>query len=343
MRRQVSNDASGSAGQELCTVGAVTASSKRPSSNPATAVAALENVAIGRRREVEIVLAALSSGRNVVLEGPPGTGKSTLLRAVAAQLDTGLVFVEGNAELTPARLLGAHDPALVLERGYSDDTFVDGPLLGAMRGGSLLYLEELNRIPEETLNILITAMAEREVHVPRVGTIHADTSFRLVAAMNPFDSVGTARVSGAFADRANRVAMGYQSAADEARIVARALGTDHPSLGIVSQAVAVTRSSRTDREIRIGASVRGAIDLAHIAADLAVLRSTAVDDRTVTLDASLAALTGRIRLHDGLSGDPEPVVERLWRQAFVGAAEPAPPAAGKARAPQQQGPAPAAT
>lgn len=309
----------------------------------ASAVAALEAVAIGRRREVEIVLAALSSGRNVVLEGPPGTGKSTLLRAVAGHLDTGLVFVEGNAELTPARLLGAHDPALVLERGYSDDTFVDGPLLAAMRDGALLYLEELNRIPEETLNILITAMAEREVHVPRVGTIHAQSSFRLVAAMNPFDSVGTARVSGAFADRANRVAMGYQSARDEELIVAQALGAGHRALGIVAQAVQLTRSSRSDREIRIGASVRGAIDLAHIAADLAALRSTGVDDDTVTLDSALAALTGRIRLHDGLSGDPEPVVERLWRHAFGGAPETAPAAPGKARAPQPQGPAPAAT
>lgn len=327
----------------MCTFVAVTGTSHRGETDATPAVAALEAVAIGRRRELEIVLAALSSGRHVVLEGPPGTGKSTLLRAVASQLDTGLVFVEGNAELTPARLLGAHDPALVLERGYSEDTFVDGPLLGAMRGGALLYLEELNRIPEETLNILITAMAEREVHVPRVGTIHAQNSFRLVAAMNPFDSVGTARISGAFADRANRVAMGYQSAHDEEQIVAHALGTDHRALGIVTQAVEITRSSRNDREIRIGASVRGAIDLAHIAADLAELRSAEVDDDTVTLDASLAALTGRIRLHDGLSGDPEPVVERLWRQAFGRAIKPAPPVSGKARAPQQQGPAPAAT
>jgi MoxR-like ATPase len=324
-------------------VDAVAPTPRRSESDAATAVTALETIVIGRRRELEIVLAALSSGRNVVLEGPPGTGKSTLLRAVAHQLDTNLVFVEGNAELTPARLLGAHDPALVLERGYSDDTFVDGPLLSAMRAGALLYLEELNRIPEETLNILITAMAEREIHVPRVGTIHAQPAFRLVAAMNPFDSVGTGRVSGAFADRANRVAMGYQSARDEDQIVANALGAEHPALGIVSRAVALTRSSRSDRDIRIGASVRGAIDLAHIAADLAALRSTEVDNDTVTLDASLAALTGRIRLHDGLSGDPEPVVERLWRHAFSGATESAPPTSGKARAPQQQGPAPAVT
>jgi hypothetical protein len=44
-----------------------------------------------------------------------------------------VVFVEGNAELTPARLIGAHDPSQVLAEGYQPAAFVDGPLLTAMR------------------------------------------------------------------------------------------------------------------------------------------------------------------------------------------------------------------
>ncbi len=315
-----------------------------PPAEPSPRIDAFGSWVVGRRRELEIVLAALSSGRNIVLEGPPGTGKSTLLRGVAAELGSGLVFVEGNAELTPARLVGAHDPALVLERGYSADTFVDGPMIRAMRDGSLLYLEELNRIPEETLNVLITAMAEREAHVPRVGVVHADAAFRVVAAMNPFDSVGTARVSGAFADRANRVAMGYQSADDEVRIVRNELGDDHVAAQLIERAVMLVRSTRSDSEIRVGSSVRGAIDLVHIATGLAELRSLGVDDPAVTLDAALTALTGRIRLHDGLAGEPEPIVERLWKRVFRGDHHSAPADhSGKVPAPRPQGRAPAAT
>jgi MoxR-like ATPase len=69
---------------------------------------------VGRVREIELVIAAIDANRHILIDGPPGTGKSTLLRGVAREMDIGFEFVEGNAELTPARLVGHFDPARVL-------------------------------------------------------------------------------------------------------------------------------------------------------------------------------------------------------------------------------------
>ena len=286
---------------------------------------ALDAALVGRRRELELLVAALAADRHVLLEGPPGTGKSTMLREVAHAAGTGFVFVEGNAELTPARLAGSFDPARVLEEGYALDVFVDGPLVEALRAGALLYVEELNRVPEETVNLLISVMSEGELHLPRVGRVVAAPGFRLVAAMNPFDNVGTARVSGAVYDRMCRIAMGYQSRNDEADIVERRACASGDLLRV--RAVLVTRGTRNHADVRVGSSVRGAIDLVEVATRLAAIRGTEVTDPEVGLDAALVALSGRIRLHEGGDTQPEDVIRDLWAQVLA-AENPEPGAEG---------------
>lgn len=282
-------------------------------------VARVASLVVGRERECELVVAALMADRHVLLEGPPGTGKSTLLRSVAGALGVGFVFVEGNAELTPSRLLGTFDPSRVLEEGYVPDVFVDGPLVRAMRTGSLLYVEEINRVPEETLNVLITVMSEGEVAVPRLGMVQAAKGFGLVAAMNPFDAVGTARISGAVYDRVCRVAMSYQSEDDEHAIVMRAIEQidDAPSSDWVAKAVRAVRATRQHADLRTGSSVRGAIDAALVAANLAKVRSTTTADSRVGLDAALVALSGRVRVREGSSRTSDEVIEEIWTSTFA--------------------------
>ena len=269
---------------------------------------------LDRAREIELLGAALDAGAHVLLEGPPGTGKSTLLRAVASQRVASFHLVEGNAELTPARLVGHFDPAQVMARGYAPEVFVDGPLVAALREGGLLYVEEINRVPEETLNVLITVMSESELHVPRLGMVRAEPGFRLVAAMNPFDAVGTERISSAIYDRTCRISMDYQSPETEAGIVA--LRSPGGSSQWRAQVVDLVRRTRSHPEVRIGSSVRGAIDLVAIALRLADTRDVAEQDWHAGLDAALVSLSGRIRLHEATSRRPEAVVRELYEAVF---------------------------
>jgi Mg-chelatase subunit ChlI len=264
-------------------------------------------------------VAGLAAGRHLLLEGPPGTGKSTLLRAVAEARGVPFLFVEGTSELTPARLVGAHDPAAVLRHGYRDVDFVPGPLVEAMRGGALLYVEELNRAPEDTLNVLLGPLAEGTVVVPRLGPVDAEPGFRLVAAMNPFDRVGTTRVSQSVNDRLLRLPVGYQTAAEEAAVV-RGRSSSAPSF-LVESAVWMARATRQHPDVAMGASVRGAIDLVVVAGQLAALRGVPLtpgdnDALDIILDAALCALSGRIVCSEVSARPPEAIIVELWEDHF---------------------------
>jgi MoxR-like ATPase len=278
---------------------------------------AVAEAVVGREREQRLVISALAAGRDLLLEGPPGTSKTTLLRSITHAFGVPLVFVEGNADLTTAKLVGHHDPAEALSRGFSEHTFVEGPLVRAMRSGGFLYVEEVNRAPEETLNALLTAIAERQLTVPRAGVVHARPGFRLVASMNPFDNIGTSRISTSVYDRLCRVSIGYQSAAEEVAIVARRTNDAEPRT--MEDAVALTRLTRVHPLVRQGSSVRGAIDLVLVAAQLFEL-DPATDEASYTStmrDAMHVALSGRIRLDEVSNITPEAVLDELWEQHFI--------------------------
>jgi MoxR-like ATPase len=268
---------------------------------------------IGRRRELNLVLAAVKAGCDILLEGPPGTSKSTILRAITRDWGIPFVLVEGSAELTPAKLVGQHNPASVLKEGYSERNFVAGPLVEAMRNGGFLYIEELNRAPEDTLNVLLAVMAERELVIPRIGCIAALPDFRILASMNPFDGIGTSRISDSVYDRWCRLAVGYQDGDAERDIVAYRTGC--PDQQLIADAVAITRATRTHPNLRRGSSVRGAIDLVAIASELS--KSSSYQERfALVLDAALLALSARVGMDDAAEVTPEIVITEICENHF---------------------------
>jgi len=225
----------------------------------------IAHAVVGRRTELRLLLSAIGRDKAVLLLGLPGVSKTTMLRALASHLGQEpdrFVDVTGDEQLTAHALVGTFDPPMVLKDGYRPEHFVPGPLVQAMRAGGIVYLEEVNRAPSGALNVLITALSERYLEVPRLGRVDARPGFTVVAAANPLDDVGTARLSRGLADRFLILELDYQPREEELEIVARRCGSERA--GFHPFAVDVARESRRHPDLRHGASVRGAIDFVDL-------------------------------------------------------------------------------
>lgn len=249
---------------------------------------ALAHQIIGRRAELRALAACVQTGRNALLEGPVGVGKTALARAVAEGLGRGFLRIDGDGRYTEAKLVGHFDPPGVLARGYQPELFVAGPLIAAMRQGALLFINELNRMPEGVQNVLLPALDEGVVHVPQLGPVKAAPGFVVIATQNPAEFVATGHLSEALLDRFELVRLGYQNAADEEQIV-RQEARSAPAADIVAAAVALARATREDPRVRRGASVRAAVAIADLATalggDLRAAAALALPTRIELVDA----------------------------------------------------------
>lgn len=222
---------------------------------------------VGRRTELRAIAACLLASRHVLLEGAVGVGKTALARAVAEGARRGLVRVDGDARYTEAKLVGHFDPPGVLSRGYLPDLFLPGPLTQAMQQGAVLFLNELNRMPEGVQNVLLPALDEGLLHIPHLGVVRATPGFTVVATQNPAEFVATGHLSEALLDRFELVVLHHQPEDEEREIVVQQARCA-PTAAVVAAAVALTRATREDVRVRRGASVRAAIAIADLAMHL---------------------------------------------------------------------------
>ena len=142
----------------------------------------------------------------------------------------------------------------------------------------------------------------------------AGAEVRLVVAPDGPPAAAGARMSGVGG------AVGTRAPATEAQTATRggpAVASDLEQLiaaerELLDGAVAVVRATRNHPELRSGSSVRGSIDLLIVAGGLAKLRGPPITSADITLDATLSALSGRIRLVEGAGRSAEELLEELW-------------------------------
>jgi MoxR-like ATPase len=290
----------------------------------------VRKVVVGQDGVVEVLLASVTVGGHLLLEGVPGVAKTLLANAFARAIGVDFKRVQFTPDMLPSDLTGT----MTLRAG--ELAFRPGPVFT-----NLLLADEINRTPPKTQAALLEAMQERQVSVDGVPRPLPDP-FLVVATQNPIEYEGTYPLPEAQLDRfLAKLDVGYPSADDEAEVLRLAhegvapatLADVHAvtspaelvaaratvdattvSEGVIGYVVALVRKTRELPSVALGASPRGAVHLlaaAKAAARLAGRDFVTPDD---VVAVAPAVLRHRLQLR------PEAELERYTADDAVATA-----------------------
>lgn len=249
--------------------------------------ARLNDVLVGKREKIELVLACLLAQGHLLLDDLPGTGKTTLAKAVAHSLGAKFSRIQCTPDLLPTDVTGFN----LFNQKNREFEFRPGPVFS-----DILLADELNRTTPRTQSALFEAMAERQVTLDGVSRPLSETFF-VIATQNPIDSHGAYPLPEAQLDRfAMRLEIGYPDAAAQLAILTAACGPRQASIvheplisleqlsrlqqtaadvyvdqRVQNYLISICERTRNDSMVALGVSPRGMLIWQRIAQSWAML------------------------------------------------------------------------